>query len=182
MADARLGRLDQPKIGGRLSLEIDPDAFGRFAEAIARVMGTGRFLFWQSMMIVVWIILNALPFVFHWDHYPFILLNLLFSVQAAYAAPLILLAQNRQADRDRANLQEDRNRAERTTADTEFVARELAALRVAIGEVATRDYLRAEIDRLRSELAPTVSAQVTGAPSGAHGNAPMTTFVAKPGS
>ena len=170
MADARLGRLDQPKIGGRLSLEIDPDAFGRFAEAIARVMGTGRFLFWQSMMIVVWI------------HYPFILLNLLFSVQAAYAAPLILLAQNRQADRDRANLQEDRNRAERTTADTEFVARELAALRVAIGEVATRDYLRAEIDRLRSELAPTVSAQVTGAPSGAHGNAPMTTFVAKPGS
>lgn len=158
MAEARPRRLDQPKTGSRLSLEFDPDTFGRFAEAIARFMGTGRFLFWQSMMIVVWIILNALPFIFHWDAYPFILLNLLFSVQAAYAAPLILLAQNRQDDRDRANLREDRMRAERTTADTEFLARELAALRVAIGDVATRDYLRAEMERVRLDLASAITA------------------------
>ena len=87
-----------------------------------------------------------------WDPYPFILLNLAFSTQAAYAAPLILLAQNRQDDRDRITLEEDRNRAAQTKADTEFLARELAALRVAIGEVATRDYLRGELDRLRGDL------------------------------
>ncbi len=149
MADPRRRRLDQPKTTSRLSWDIDPDAFGRFAEAIARFMGTGRFLFWQSMLVAVWIAANIAPFVFHWDHYPFILLNLMFSVQAAYAAPLILLAQNRQTDRDRIALQEDRTRAERTTADTEFLARELAALRVAIGDVATRDYLRSELERIR---------------------------------
>ena len=82
-----------------------------------------------------------------WDPYPFILLNLAFSTQAAYAAPLILLAQNRQDDRDRVTLEEDRARAERTKADTEYLARELAALRLAVGEVATRDYLRGELDR-----------------------------------
>lgn len=157
MAEPRK-RLDQPKVSSRLSLDIDPDAFGRFAEAIARFMGTGRFLFWQSMLIVVWIIANALPLIFHWDPYPFILLNLMFSVQAAYAAPLILLAQNRQTDRDRITLQEDRNRAERTTADTEFLARELAALRVAIGDVATRDYLRSEMDRIRADITDIVAA------------------------
>ena len=87
-----------------------------------------------------------------WDPYPFILLNLAFSTQAAYAAPLILLAQNRQDDRDRITLEEDRSRSAQTKADTEFLARELAALRVAIGEVATRDYLRGELDRLRTDL------------------------------
>lgn len=153
MADTRSRRLDQPKTGSRLSLDIDPDAFGRFAEAIARFMGTGRFLFWQSMIVVLWIAANVAPLVFHWDNYPFILLNLMFSVQAAYAAPLILLAQNRQTDRDQITLQEDRTRAERTTADTEFLARELAALRVAIGDVATRDYLHGEVERLRSDIA-----------------------------
>ncbi|MEO7126987.1 MAG: DUF1003 domain-containing protein [Nakamurella sp.] len=152
MAETRSRRLDQPKPGSRLSLDIDPDAFGRFAEAIARVMGTGRFLFWQSMIVIVWIALNIAPLVFHWDNYPFILLNLMFSVQAAYAAPLILLSQNRQTYRDRTTLQEDRNRAERTTADTEFLARELAALRVAIGDVATRDYLRSEMEHIRTDI------------------------------
>jgi uncharacterized membrane protein len=88
-----------------------------------------------------------------WDPYPFILLNLAFSTQSAYAAPLILLAQNRQDDRDRVALDEDRQRAERTKADTEYLARELAALRIALGEMATRDYLRGEVERvLRSEF------------------------------
>ena len=176
MAETRARRLDQPKVGSRLSLDIDPDAFGRFAEAIARFMGTGRFLFWQTLLIMVWISLNVLPLIFHWDHYPFILLNLLFSVQAAYAAPLILLAQNRHDDRDRANVRKDRLRAERTTADTEFLARELAALRVAIGDVATRDYLRAEIDRVRTDLA----ALLPHSPSGGRTAAEMTMPAARP--
>jgi uncharacterized membrane protein len=102
--------------------------------------------------VIVWIGLNLVAVNLRWDPYPFILLNLAFSTQAAYAAPLILLAQNRQDDRDRISLEEDRNRAERTKADTEYLARELAALRVAIGEVATRDYLRTELDRLAERL------------------------------
>ena len=112
-------------------------------------MGTGTFLFWQTLLVIIWITLNLVGGQLRWDPYPFILLNLAFSTQAAYAAPLILLAQNRQDDRDRITLDEDRNRAAQTKADTEFLARELAALRVAIGEVATRDYLRGELDRLR---------------------------------
>ncbi len=152
MAEARPRRLDQPRARSRFSVDIDPDSFGRFSEGLARFMGTGKFLFWQSMLVVLWILANILPFVFHWDHYPFILLNLMFSVQAAYAAPLILLAQNRQDDRDRVSLDEDRKRSAQTKADTEYLARELAALRVAIGEIATRDYLRGELDRLRGDL------------------------------
>jgi uncharacterized membrane protein len=115
-------------------------------------MGTGTFLFWQTLFVVIWIILNLSAVSLRWDPYPFILLNLAFSTQAAYAAPLILLAQNRQDDRDRISLEEDRVRAARTKADTEFLARELAALRLAVGEIATRDYLRGELDRLRQEL------------------------------
>jgi uncharacterized membrane protein len=115
-------------------------------------MGTGTFLFWQTLIVIIWISLNLFAVSYQWDPYPFILLNLAFSTQAAYAAPLILLAQNRQDDRDRITLDEDRNRAAQTKADTEFIARELAALRVAIGEVATRDYLRGELDRLRADV------------------------------
>ena len=115
-------------------------------------MGTGTFLFWQTLLVITWITINLVAVSYRWDPYPFILLNLAFSTQAAYAAPLILLAQNRQDDRDRITLDEDRNRAAQTKADTEFLARELAALRVAIGEVATRDYLRGELDRLRVDL------------------------------
>jgi uncharacterized membrane protein len=109
-------------------------------------------LFWQTLIVVVWIILNLVAVSFRWDPYPFILLNLAFSTQAAYAAPLILLAQNRQDNRDRVSLEEDRARAARTKEDTEFLARELAALRLAVGEVATRDYMRGELDRLRADL------------------------------
>ena len=145
-------RLDQPKSNRRFSMEIDPEMFGRLSERLARFLGTGTFLFWQTLIVLIWITLNLLAVNYRWDPYPFILLNLAFSTQAAYAAPLILLAQNRQDDRDRISLEEDRARAAQTKADTEFLARELAALRVAIGEVATRDYLRGELDRLREGL------------------------------
>ena len=149
-------RLDQPRLGRR-RFEVDPEGFARVSERIARFLGTGRFLVIQSVIVAVWIALNlVLVGVWRWDPYPFILLNLAFSTQAAYAAPLILLAQNRQDDRDRVSLEEDRSRAERTKADTEYLARELAALRIALGEVATRDYLRGELDRIaeRLDMAP----------------------------
>ncbi len=151
MAETRR-RLDQPRTARRFTLDIDPDAFGRFSERLARLLGTGKFLFWQTLLVAAWIILNLVAVRLRWDPYPFILLNLAFSTQAAYAAPLILLAQNRQENRDRITLDADRVRSAQTKADTEFLARELAALRVAIGEIATRDYLRGELDRLRSDL------------------------------
>jgi uncharacterized membrane protein len=141
---------------------MDPDAFARFSERIARFLGTGRFLAAQTVIVMVWITLNLAGMSLRWDPYPFILLNLAFSTQAAYAAPLILLAQNRQDDRDRAALEEDRARAERTRADTEYLARELAALRLAIGEVVTRDFLRSELTRL-TELREPASPDSTAA-------------------
>ena len=145
-------RLDQPRLGRRRP-ELDPDTFARLSERVARFLGTGRYLAIQTVIVIVWIALNlVLMGVYRWDPYPFILLNLAFSTQAAYAAPLILLAQNRQADRDRVSLDEDRIRAERTKADTEYLARELAALRLAVGEVATRDYRRGELDRIAERL------------------------------
>ncbi len=149
MADGR--RLDVPRGSARglgSYLRLDPDAVGRFAEGIARFLGTGRFLAVQTIIVVLWITLNVVAVRLRWDPYPFILLNLAFSTQAAYAAPLILLAQNRQADRDRVQAEEDRARAAQTRADTEYVARELAALRLAVGEVATRDFIRGELSRL----------------------------------
>ncbi|HET9257845.1 MAG TPA: DUF1003 domain-containing protein [Pseudonocardiaceae bacterium] len=140
--------MDLPRGPRRLTPRMDPDAFARFSERIARFLGTGRFLAAQTVVVTVWITLNLAAVSLRWDPYPFILLNLAFSTQAAYAAPLILLAQNRQDDRDRVALEEDRARAERTRADTEYLARELAALRLAIGEVVTRDFLRSELSRL----------------------------------
>lgn len=144
-------RLDQPRATSRV-ISIDPEAFGRLSERLARFLGTGKYLFWQTLIVIVWIALNLSAAALAWDPYPFILLNLAFSTQAAYAAPLILLAQNRQDDRDRVSLEEDRARAAQTKADTEYLARELAALRLALGEVATRDYLRGELDKLREDL------------------------------
>jgi uncharacterized membrane protein len=146
--DLSVPRGATPRMGAR----YDADAFGRFSEAIARFLGTGKFLAGQTVLVIGWIILNTIGIIKHWDPYPFILLNLAFSTQAAYAAPLILLAQNRQDDRDRVSLEEDRSRAARTKADTEYLARELAALRLAVGEVATRDYLRGELDRIAERL------------------------------
>lgn len=145
-------RLDQPRLGRR-RFEVDPDGFARLSERIARFLGTGRFLAIQTVIVIVWITLNTVALSLRWDLYPFVLLNLVFSTQAAYAAPLILLAQNRQDDRDRVSLEEDRARAERTKADTEYLARELAALRLALGEVATRDFLRSELDRIAARIA-----------------------------
>ena len=137
----------------RLRFSWDPEAFGRLSERLARFLGTGKFLFWQTLLVITWITINLVAVSYRWDPYPFILLNLAFSTQAAYAAPLILLAQNRQDDRDRVSLDEDRARAERTKADTEYLARELAALRLAVGETVTRDYLRGELEKLFDRLA-----------------------------
>ncbi|WP_448613938.1 DUF1003 domain-containing protein [Modestobacter sp. URMC 112] len=143
-------RLDVPRGARGLGsfLRLDPDAVGRFAEGIARFLGTGRFLAVQTLIVVIWIVLNVVAVNLRWDPYPFILLNLAFSTQAAYAAPLILLAQNRQADRDRVQAEEDRGRAASTREDTAYLARELASLRVSVGELATRDFIRSEVNRL----------------------------------
>jgi len=132
---------------------MDSDAVGKFTESIARFFGTGSYLLIQTMVVIVWIALNITAVSMRWDPYPFILLNLAFSTQAAYAAPLILLAQNRQENRDRVALDEDRRRAQETKADTEYLARELAALRLAIGDVAkTREHLRRQLEELRGLL------------------------------
>jgi uncharacterized membrane protein len=147
-------RLDTPRTSRRrFALNVDAEAVGQFSESIARFLGTGRYLAWQTIIVIVWIALNLFAVKLRWDPYPFILLNLAFSTQAAYAAPLILLAQNRQENRDRVALEEDRRRAEQTKADTEYLARELAALRLAVGEVVTRDYLRRELEELTERLA-----------------------------
>ncbi|HZQ26081.1 MAG TPA: DUF1003 domain-containing protein [Acidimicrobiales bacterium] len=134
--------------GLRFGIHYDPDAFGNFSESIARFLGTARFLVAQTAVVIVWISLNVVAVSLRWDPYPFILLNLAFSTQAAYAAPLILLAQNRQEARDREALDRDREQAARALADTEFLARELASIRLALADVVTNDDLQAAIDRL----------------------------------
>jgi uncharacterized membrane protein len=171
-------RLDTPRTSRRPTFNLDPEAVGRFSESIARFLGTGRYLMWQTIIVIVWIALNIGAWRWQWDKYPFILLNLAFSTQAAYAAPLILLAQNRQENRDRVALEEDRRRAAQTKADTEYLARELAALRLAIGEVATRDYLRRELDELRTaieELRPAPQPDTVERGSGPERRAKRTT-------
>jgi uncharacterized membrane protein len=131
-----------------MGARYDADAFGRFAEGMARFLGTGRFIVGQTLIVIGWIALNTIGSIQHWDPYPFILLNLAFSTQAAYAAPLILLAQNRQDDRDRANIERDREVAARTQADTEFLARELAAVRLALADVVTMHDLEDSLSQL----------------------------------
>jgi len=145
--------LSVPGGGPKMSPHYDPDAFGRFSEAIARLLGTGRFLVAQSVLVLGWIVLNTVGLVKHWDPYPFILLNLAFSTQAAYAAPLILLAQNRQDDRDRANIDRDREVAARTQADTEYLGRELAAIRLALADVVTTEDLDDSLARMAKLVA-----------------------------
>jgi uncharacterized membrane protein len=153
-------RLDQPKRDRALvpRPHYDPEAFGRFSETIARFIGTARFLVIQTVIVVAWVIWNSVfgkhnPLNF--DPFPFIFLTLALSLQAAYAAPLILLAQNRQADRDRISLDEDRAQYSRALAEAEFLAREIAAVRIALGDVATRDWLRSELRDLAAELGET---------------------------
>ncbi len=152
MAEPR--RLDQPRDPRRIALpRWDAETFGRLSEGIARFMGTAWFLVYMTVFITAWIAWNTLaPAALRFDPYTFTFLTLILSLQASYAAPLILLAQNRQADRDRLWLEEDRRRAAAQKADTEYLAREIASLRIAVGEVATRDFLRSELSRLVEEL------------------------------
>jgi uncharacterized membrane protein len=131
----------------------DADAFGRFSEGLARFLGTGKYLVGQTLFVLLWIALNIIAGVHRWDPYPFILLNLAFSTQAAYAAPLILLAQNRQDERDRANIARDRQVAARTQADTEYLARELAAIRLTLNDVVTNQDLNEQLEQLAKLIA-----------------------------
>lgn len=145
-------RLDQPREIRRTLLpriHYDPDSFGRLSERIARFLGTGRFIVYMTVFVTVWLGWNvfAPPFL-RFDPYPFIFLTLMLSLQASYAAPLILLAQNRQDDRDRVQYEQDRARSDRTIADTEYLTREIAGLRVALSEVVTRDFLRSELQQI----------------------------------
>jgi uncharacterized membrane protein len=150
----RNDRLDQPIEPGRVRLpRFNPEAFGQISENIARYMGTAQFIVWMTIVIALWFLWNTLaPSSWQFDPYTFTFLTLILSLQASYAAPLILLAQNRQADRDRLASEEDRRRAAAQKADTEYLAREIASLRIALGEVATRDFLRNELSRLADEL------------------------------
>ncbi|WEH37622.1 DUF1003 domain-containing protein [Streptomyces sp. AM 4-1-1] len=154
MTRAPRTRIDQPKAPRRRLLpEYDPEAFGRFSEKIARFLGTGRFIVWMTLIIILWVVWNIVaPTPLRFDEYPFIFLTLALSLQASYAAPLILLAQNRQDDRDRVTHEQDRKQNERSIADTEYLTREIAALRMGLGEVATRDWLRSELQDLVRDL------------------------------
>ncbi|WP_051781736.1 MULTISPECIES: DUF1003 domain-containing protein [unclassified Streptomyces] len=147
-------RLDQPRAPRRSLLpEYDPEAFGRLSERVARFLGTGRFIVWMTLVIIVWVLWNIFaPDELRFDPYPFIFLTLMLSLQASYAAPLILLAQNRQDDRDRVTHEQDRKQNERSIADTEYLTREIAALRMGLGEVATRDWIRSEFQDLIKEM------------------------------
>ncbi len=136
----------------RRRMRYDSDAVGRFSETIARFFGTGRFLAIQTVIVIVWIIINVTVVALQWDPYPFILLNLAFSTQAAYAAPLILLAASRQEARDRVQTELDRTVAERTRFETEFLAREIAGVRLMLSDVVTGEELRDQLDELRRSL------------------------------
>ncbi len=158
MADTRAqrARLDTPKETRRPLVRrpsYDSDTFGVFAEQFARFMGTARFLIYMTMFVVAWVAWNAgAPPRLRFDDYPFIFLTLMLSLQASYAAPLILLAQNRQEQRDKVIAEQDRQANARAHADMEFLAREVASLRMSVGEVATRDFLRSELRSLLSDL------------------------------
>jgi uncharacterized membrane protein len=147
-------RLDQPlERGLTLRPTVSDEAVGRLSERIARFLGSWRFIGYMTMFIVAWVTWNSFgPKNLRFDEWQFIGLTLLLSLQASYAAPLILLAQNRQADRDRVQYQEDRARTDRLIADTEYLMREIASLRVALGEIATRDYIRSELRDLLDDL------------------------------
>ena len=149
MATERKGRsqrMDQPlERGMSLRPSVDSERFGRISESVARHIGSWAFIMWMTIAIILWVVLNLAMSDGAPDPFPFIFLTLLLSLQASYAAPLILLAQNRQADRDRVQFQEDRLRTERLLADSDYLAREIAALRIALGDMATRDYVRSEL-------------------------------------
>ena len=151
-------RFDAP-LGSRKrfvpNLRVNPETFGRASEAFARAMGTGGFLIGMTVFCAVWLTWNSvMPAGLQFDPRltNFTLLTLILSMQASYAAPLILLAQNRQDDRDRVKFEQDRQRAERNLADTEYLAREVVALRIAIEDLATKDFVRDELRDLLKEI------------------------------
>jgi uncharacterized membrane protein len=154
--ERRRERLDVPKETRRPLVkrpDYDPEMFGRFAERFARFMGTAQFLIYMTLFVAVWLLWNWLaPPDLRWDDYPFIFLTLMLSLQASYAAPLILLAQNRQEQRDRVVAERDREANVRAHADMEYLAREVSSLRMAVGEIATRDFLRSELRALQADL------------------------------
>jgi uncharacterized membrane protein len=171
MRERRGSRLDQPREARRLPLrpQLEDDTFGRFAERFARFMGTARFLLYMSGFVALWLVYNWLaPDGSQFDPFPFIFLTLMLSLQASYAAPLILLAQNRQEDRDRVVAEGDRLANSRAHADMEFLAREMASLRMALGEVATRDYVRSELRSLLAEIGDRLDSDDDLAASGDH--------------
>ncbi len=152
--ELRRSRLDQPR-GPRRGVRspYDPETFGKLSERISRFIGSWRFIFWMTAFIAWWMLWNTLaPEDLQFDQWPFIGLTLVLSMQASYAAPLILLSQNRQTDRDRVQYWEDRARIDRIIADDDFITREVSSLRLAVNEVATRDFVRDQLRDLLDEL------------------------------
>jgi uncharacterized membrane protein len=197
----RAGELPRPRIdlgaprrqGLRLGMQRDPDAFGNFSETIARFIGTARFLVYQSVFIAGWIVWNIVfpgdtpateAHRLSFDPYPFPFLTLILSLQAAYAAPLILLAQNRQETRDRRQNERDRQVASRTQADAEFITRELASIRLALADVATVDEvekaLEKSLDRMIIKNADTAPKQISPRPNSSGGSSPARRLGDKP--
>jgi uncharacterized membrane protein len=166
---SRRARLDTPRESRRQPLirrpTYDNDTVGVFAEQFARFMGTARFLIYMTAVVLIWVLWNFLaPEDLRWDDYPFIFLTLMLSLQASYAAPLILLAQNRQEQRDKVVAEQDRQANARAHADMEFLAREVASLRMSVGEVATRDFLRSELRAFLNELDEHAERERRGSP------------------
>ena len=165
--ELRRSRLDQPK-GPRRGVRspYDPETFGRLSEKISRFIGSWRFIFWMSVFVASWMVWNLLaPADLTFDEWPFIGLTLMLSLQASYAAPLILLSQNRQTDRDRVQYWEDRARIDRIIADDDFLTREVSSLRLAVNEVATRDFVRDQLRDLLDELDERANPRPDGAQS-----------------
>ena len=151
----RRNELSQPRRRSRFDVSYDAEAFGKFSESIARYLGTARFLVWQTAIIIIWLLLNiALPARWQFDPWGrgLVLLTLVLSLQASYAAPLILLAQNRQERRDRVTAEQDREVAERTQVDTEFLAREIASVRLALADVVTGEEMRDQLSSLTKAI------------------------------
>ena len=163
MANKKINKnsLEFPREARRsLKPSYDPEVFGRWSERFARFLGTARFLVFMTAFVIFWVVWNSLaPEDMKFDHYPFIFLTLLLSLQASYAAPLILLAQNRQTDRDRIHGNKDRERDERNMADTEYLTRELASLRSALSEVTTKDYLHKDMTDAIEEIVKKLNKQ-----------------------
>ena len=158
----RSADLTTPRLGRGLGLHYDPEAFGRFSEAIARTLGTAKFLVVQTVVVIGWIIVNVAAATLRYDPYPFILLNLAFSTQAAYAAPLILLAQNRQDARDRAQQDEDRRTAALTQTETEYLAREMANIRILVASLPTAEELTTALERMTEAIERLTPASPAG--------------------